>query len=78
MRAEQIDEQTQMPKLTNDSCTAPQKQVAVASSSVDQPSLAKPARGKLGLDLSTAVAVAVGVGVVVEAMVGYFFAAFKR
>src|SRR6202035_283911 len=27
IRTEQIDEQTQMPKLTNASCTAPQKQV---------------------------------------------------
>lgn len=32
--------------LTNASCTAPQKHVAVASSSVDQPSLARPANGK--------------------------------
>ena len=32
--------------LTNESWTAPQKQVAVASSSLEQPSLAKPARGK--------------------------------
>lgn len=39
-------------KLTNASCTAPQKQVAVASSSLVQPSLAAPARGKYGLDLS--------------------------
>ncbi len=44
-----------MLKLTNESCTAPQKQVAVASSSVDQPSLAKPATGKYGLVLSTVV-----------------------
>ena len=33
-------------RLTNASCTAPQKHVAVASSSLDQPSLALPARGK--------------------------------
>ena len=39
-------------ELTNDNCTAPQKQVAVASSSVDQPSLADPARGKKGLEVS--------------------------
>ena len=39
-------------KLTNASCTAPQKHVAVASSSLDQPSLAQPARGMYGLDLS--------------------------
>lgn len=36
-------------RLTNASCTAPQKHVAVASSLVDQPSLAWPARGKLVL-----------------------------
>jgi hypothetical protein len=35
-----------MLKLTNASCTAPQKHVAVASSSVDQPSVAKLAKGK--------------------------------
>lgn len=33
-------------KLTKASWTAPQKHVAVASSSVDQPSVATPARGK--------------------------------
>lgn len=33
-------------RLTNASCTAPQRHVAVASSSLDQPSFAKPARGK--------------------------------
>lgn len=32
-------------RLTNASCTAPQKHVAVASSSLDQPSSAQPARG---------------------------------
>jgi len=37
-------------------CTAPQKQVAVASSSLDHPSLAKPARGMKGLDLSAVLA----------------------
>jgi hypothetical protein len=35
-----------MEALTNESCTVPQKQVAVASSSVDQPSCATPAIGK--------------------------------
>lgn len=54
-----------MPKLTNDNCTAPQKHVAVASSSVDQPSWAKPAKGKYGFVLSTAVVV----GVVAEAII---------
>lgn len=58
--------------LTNESCTAPQKQVAVASSSVDQPSLAMPARGKYDLVLSTGAVV----GVVFDAIVGYFFAVF--
>lgn len=33
--------------LTRTSCTVPQKQVAVASSSVDHPSRARPATGKL-------------------------------
>lgn len=41
------------------SCTAPQKQVAVAESSLVQPSLAAPARGKYGWDLSGVVAMAV-------------------
>lgn len=39
-------------RLTNASCTVPQKHVAVASSSVDQPSLVLPARGKYDFDLS--------------------------
>lgn len=39
-------------RLTKASCTAPQKHVAVASSSLDQPSLAQPARGIYGFDLS--------------------------
>ena len=34
------------PWVGNASCTAPQKQVAVAESSFDQPSSAPPARGK--------------------------------
>lgn len=42
--------------LTKTSWTAPQKQVAVASFSLDQPSLAKPARGMKGLDLSAVLA----------------------
>jgi hypothetical protein len=49
-------------RLTNESCTAPQKHVAVASSSVDQPSSAPPARGKYGFDLS----------MVEDTMVSYF------
>lgn len=64
-----------MPKLTNDNCTVPQKHVAVASSSLDQPSWAKPATGKYGFDLFTAEAAGV---VVVEAMLAYFFTAFER
>lgn len=32
-------------RLTNASCTAPQKHVAVASSSLDHPSSAPPAKG---------------------------------
>lgn len=36
----------------NFNCTAPQKQVAVASVEEDQPSSASPARGMYGLDLS--------------------------
>lgn len=67
IRVGQIDEKAQTSKHTNDSCTIPQKQVAVASSSLDQPSLAKPATGKYGFDLSTAVVV-----VGVEAMLMYF------
>jgi len=55
------DERPQISRLTNDSCTAPQKHVAVASSLVDQPSWANPARGKYGLDLSTAAVVVKGV-----------------
>jgi hypothetical protein len=38
----------------NASWTAPQKQVAVASSSLDQPSVARLARGMYGFDLSEA------------------------
>lgn len=38
--------------LTNTSCTAPQKHVAVASSSFVQPSLAQPERGIYGLERS--------------------------
>ena len=34
------------PWVGKASCTAPQKQVAVAESSFDQPSLAAPARGR--------------------------------
>lgn len=73
IRAGQIDEQTRTQKPTNDSCTVPQKHVAVASSSLDQPSWATPAKGKYGFDLSTAVVV----GVVVEAMLMYLYTAFK-
>lgn len=51
---------------TNFSCTAPQKQVAVASSSVDHPSLALPARGRNGLDLSAVEKAIVDYLVVVE------------
>jgi len=40
------------PEVGNDNCTAPQKQVAVASSSVDQPSPARPATGKTDLEVS--------------------------
>lgn len=47
-------EQNQGAQLTNASCTAPQKHVAVASSSLDQPSLALPARGMKGLDVPAA------------------------
>lgn len=39
-------------RLTNDIWTAPQKHVAVASSSVDQPSLAMPDSGKNDFDVS--------------------------
>ena len=39
---------------TKANCIAPQKHVAVASSSVDQPSSPKPAIGIYGLDLSAA------------------------
>lgn len=46
-------------KLTNASWTAPQKQVAVASSSVDQPSSATDS-GKLDLVLSVAIFELVG------------------
>lgn len=46
VRVEGVEEGMRGWGLTNESCTAPQKQVAVASSSLDQPSLAKPARGK--------------------------------
>lgn len=49
--------------LTNASCTAPQKHVAVASSSLDQPSPAHPASGMYGSDLSAEAAIAVGVAV---------------
>lgn len=41
-------------RLTNDSWTAPQKHVAVASFSLDHPSLAELARGIYGLDLLAA------------------------
>lgn len=45
--------------FTKDSCTVPQKQVAVASSSVDQPSVARPPRGKwVGLFEALEVAIA--------------------
>ena len=40
--------------LTKANCTLPQKHVAVASSSLDQPSLVWLARGKFPFDLSTA------------------------
>lgn len=43
--------------IGNDSCTAPQKHVAVAESSFDHPSSAPPARGKKGLDLSAVAAI---------------------
>lgn len=43
--------------FTNESCTAPQKHVAVASSWLDQPSLEDPARGKKGLELSAVAAI---------------------
>lgn len=44
--------------LTKASCTAPQKQVAVASVSVDQPSFARPARGKVfGGNVGAAIAI---------------------
>lgn len=39
-------------QLTKAICTAPQKQVTVASSSLDQPSPARPARGKEAVGLS--------------------------
>ena len=42
------------PEVGNDSCTAPQKHVAVALSSLFQPSLARPARGMWDLELSEA------------------------
>jgi len=42
------------PEVGNDSCTAPQKQVAVASSAVDHPSWPRPAKGKWDLVLSEA------------------------
>ena len=41
-----------MGELTNSSWTAPQKHVAVASFSCEYPSLAPPASGKYGLDVS--------------------------
>lgn len=46
--------------LTKASWTPPQKHVAVASVSVDQPSLAPPATGKYFFDLSAVVAMIVG------------------
>lgn len=52
--------------LTNDSCTAPQKQVAVASSSVDHPSWLKPATGKYCFGFSTVVVVEVVVAAIVK------------
>lgn len=45
--------------MGNASCTTPQKQVAVAESSFDQPSSAPPARGKYGTDLSAVAAIVV-------------------
>lgn len=45
-------------RLTTPSCTAPQKQVAVASVSLEYPSLAIPDRGNQGFDLSTLAAIA--------------------
>lgn len=61
--------------LTNASCTAPQKHVAVASSSLDQPSPAHPASGMYGLDLSAEAAIAVGiaVGVVINCVFSTWF-----
>jgi hypothetical protein len=51
------DENQKGWSLTKTSCTAPQKQVAVASSSVDQPSRARLARGIYGFDLSAVAAI---------------------
>lgn len=50
--------------LTNASCTAPQKHVDDALSSVDQPSFAEPARGIYGFDLSADAAIAEGTSVI--------------
>lgn len=43
--------------LTNEIWTAPQKQVAEASSSVDQPSPPEPESGKKALDVSAVAAI---------------------
>lgn len=51
-RSVQIPQQIHVLTLTNTNCTAPQKHEAVASSSVDHPSLAKPATGNHDLVLS--------------------------
>ena len=53
----------------------PQKHVAVASSSLDQPSWAKLAMEKYGFDLLTAAVMVLWV--VVEAMPKYFYTVFK-
>jgi len=47
------------PWVGNTSWTAPQKHVAVASSSLDQPSSEIPDRGMKGLDLSAVAAIIV-------------------
>jgi hypothetical protein len=57
------DDSKPSPCTGKASCTAPQKHVAVASSAFENPSLAWPARGKYGSDLSaveTDIAVATG------------------
>ena len=50
----EVDQET---GLTNEIWTAPQKQVAEASSSVDQPSPPEPESGKNGLDVSAVAAI---------------------